>query len=155
MPKELTLDLGKGVTMKLALIPAGKFTMVSPDGEKDRSPNEGPHREVTISKAFYMGVYEVTQEQYQAVMGNNPSAFKDAKNPVEQVSWNDAVEFGKKLSAKTGKKVRLPTEAQGEYACRAGTKTRFGFGDKDADLGNYAWYGANSCLLYTSDAADE
>ncbi|MCY2930141.1 MAG: formylglycine-generating enzyme family protein [Planctomycetota bacterium] len=143
--KFITLELGKGVAMRLVLIPAGNFVMGSPGTEDDRLPNEGPQRVVTIIKPFYMGVFdEVTQDQYQTVMGNNPSAFKDAKNPVEQVSWNDAVEFDKKLSAKTGKKVRLPTEAQWEYACRAGTKTRFGFGDKDADLGNYAWSSANS-----------
>jgi eukaryotic-like serine/threonine-protein kinase len=143
-PKELTLYPGNKVTMKLALIPAGKFMMGSPETENGRVDSEGPHREVTISKRFYMGVYEVTQDQYEAVIGNNPSRFKDVENPVERVSWNDAVEFCKKLSAKTGKKVRLPTEAQWEYACRAGTNTRFGFGDKDADLGNYAWYSANS-----------
>ena len=93
-----------------------------------------------------MGVYEVTQEQYEAVMGTNPSMFKGPENPVEQVSWNDAVEFCKKLSTKTGKMVRLPTEAQWEYACRAGSKTAFGYGD-DADysnLGDYAWYTNNS-----------
>jgi len=138
--KELVLDLGNNVTMKLALIPAGKFIMGSPDSEKDRSTAEGPQREVTISKPFYMGVFEVTQEQYEQVMGKNPSAFKGAKNPVETVSWEDAVEFCKKLSAKTGKTVSLPTEAQWEYACRAGTKTRFGFGDADADLCKYGNY---------------
>jgi formylglycine-generating enzyme required for sulfatase activity len=87
-----------------------------------------------------MGVYEVTQEQYKAIMDKNPSNFKGAKNPVEWVSWDDAVEFCKKLSAKTGKTVRLPTEAEWEYACRAGTKTRFSFGDADADLHKYGNY---------------
>ncbi len=138
--KELTLDLGNKVTMKLALIPAGKFTMGSPDGEKDHQADESPQREVTISKPFYMGVHEVTQEQYEQIIGSNPSSFKGAKNPVETVSWDDAVEFCKKLSAKTGKTVSLPTEAQWEYACRAGTKTRFGFGDKDEDLYKYGNY---------------
>jgi len=87
-----------------------------------------------------MGVYEVTQEQYEQVIGKNPSIFKGAKNPVENVSWDDAVEFCKKLSQKTGKTVSLPTEARWEYACRAGTKTRFGFGDKDEDLCKYGNY---------------
>jgi len=138
------LDLGDGVMMKLALIPAGNFMMGSPDGEKDRVEDEGPRREVTISKPFYMGVTEVTQAQYEAVMGTNPSSFKGPENPVETVAWIDAVEFCRKLSAKTGQKVRLPTEAQWEYACRAGTKTRFGFGDDDDDLDVYAWYTANN-----------
>ncbi|MEI7836387.1 MAG: formylglycine-generating enzyme family protein, partial [Planctomycetota bacterium] len=135
-----TLDIGSGGMMELVLIPAGTFTMGSPDGENGRRPDEGPQREVTISKAFHMGVYEVTQEQYEAVMGKNPSEFKGAKNPVECVSWDDAVEFCKKLSAKTGKTVRLPTEAEWEYACRAGTKTGFSFGDDYADLHKYGNY---------------
>ncbi|MCY2928847.1 MAG: formylglycine-generating enzyme family protein [Planctomycetota bacterium] len=138
--KQLTLDLGKGIAMKLTLIPAGKFLMGSPAGEKDRNPAEGPQHEVAITKPFYMGVYEVTQAQYEAIMGKNPSVFKSAKNPVESVSWEDAVEFCKKLSQKTGKTVRLPTEAEWEYACRAGTKTRFSFGDADADLHKYGNY---------------
>lgn len=142
--EELTLDLGNNVKMKLALIPAGKFMMGSPDSERDRINNEGPQREVTLSQPFYTGVTEVTQEQYEALMGKNPSNFKGPTNPVEQVSWDDAVEFCKKLSEKTGKKVRLPTEAQWEYACRAGSKTRFAFGDNDSDLGDYAWYTSNS-----------
>jgi len=139
--KTLTLDLGKGVTMKLVLIPSGKFIMGSPDSEKDRRADEGPQHEVTISKPFYMGVFEVTQEQYEQIIGKNPSKFRGAKNPVEQVSWNGAVAFCQALSRKTGKTVRLPTEAQWEYACRAGTKTKFGFGDKDEELGEYAWWG--------------
>jgi len=142
--KELTLDLGRGVQIRFVLIPAGKFLMGSPDREKARLSNEGPQLEVTISKQFYMGVYEVTQEQYEAVMGTNPSGFKGSKFPVEQVSWDDAVEFCKKLSVKTGKTVRLPTEAEWEYACRAGSNARFCFGDDDSELGGYAWYGDNS-----------
>ena len=140
--KELTLDLGNNISMKLVLLPAGKFMMGSPDTEKDHERNEGPQHEVTISKPFYMGVYEVTQEQYEAVMGKNPSSFKGAQKPVETVFWNDAVEFCKKLSQKTGKTVSLPTEAQWEHACRAGSKTRFYYGnDNDhANLGDYAWY---------------
>ena len=142
--KELSLDLGNKVTMKLALIPAGMFLMGSPETEKDRHKIEGPQHEVTISKPFYMGVYPVTQEQYEQIMGKNPSHVKGAQSPIETVSWHDAVEFCKKVSQKTGKTVRLPTEAQWEYACRAGTKTRFSFGDKAEDLGDYAWYDGNS-----------
>jgi formylglycine-generating enzyme required for sulfatase activity len=126
---ETVLDLGNNVKMRLVLIPAGKFMMGSPATEAGRNSNEGPQNEVTLSKPFYMGVFEVTQEQYEQVMGVNPSYFKGAKNPVEQVYWDEAVEFCKKLSARTGKKVRLPTEAQWEYACRAGTTTAFHTGD--------------------------
>jgi formylglycine-generating enzyme required for sulfatase activity len=126
---EIVLDLGNSVKMRLVLIPAGKFMMGSPATEAGRSGNEGPQHEVTISKPFYMGVFEVTQEQYEQMMGVNPSSFKGAKNPVEMVSWEEAVEFCKKLSARTGKKVMLPTEAQWEYACRAGTTTAFHTGD--------------------------
>jgi len=133
-PKELTLDLGGGVAMKLVLISAGKFTM----GE-----GEDQH-EVTLSKPFYMGVTEVTQAQYQAVMGANPSDFKGETNPVDSVSWDNATEFCKKLYKKTRQAVRLPTEAEWEYACRAGSNTHFCFGDADEGLGDYAWYDANS-----------
>jgi formylglycine-generating enzyme required for sulfatase activity len=132
--KELNLDLGGGVTMNLVLIPAGKFMM----GEE-----KNPH-EVTISKPFYMGVTEVTQAQYQAVMGTNTSYFKGATNPVDTVSWNEVADFCKKLSEKTRQAVRLPAEAEWEYACRAGSKTGFCFGDADEGLGDYAWYRANS-----------
>jgi len=86
-----------------------------------------------------MGVTEVTQEQYQAVMGTNPSWYKGATNPVDGVSWNDATEFCKKLSEKTHQTVRLPTAAEWEYACRAGTQTAYSFGDDPSALGDYAW----------------
>jgi formylglycine-generating enzyme required for sulfatase activity len=141
--KEMTLDLG-GLKLELVQIPAGKFMMGSPLTEKGRpvmdGDNEQPH-EVTISKGFFIGKFTVTQEQYEKVMGKNPSTFKGAKNPVETVSWNEAQEFCKKLSALSGKTVRLPTEAEWEYACRAGTTTPFNTGgstEKDADAA--AWY---------------
>ena len=141
---DLTLDLGNDVTMKLVRIRPGKFMMGSPDSEQGHQSNEEPQHEVTISRPFFMGVTEVTQAQYKAVMGTNPSQFRNAANPVEGVSWNDATEFCKKLSEKTGKKVRLPTGAEWEYACRAGSKTRFFFGDAEAGLDDYAWYRDNS-----------
>ena len=142
-PKELTLDLGGGVKLDLVLISPGKFMMGSPAGEKDRSNDETQH-EVTLSKPFYIGKYAVTQEQYEKVMGANPSNFKGAKNPVETVSWDDAQDFCKKLSATSGKTVRLPTEAEREYACRAGSTTAFCFGDNENGLADYAWYASNS-----------
>jgi formylglycine-generating enzyme required for sulfatase activity len=137
LPMHLSLDLGKGVTMTLALIPAGEFLM---GGDTSRIYLE--HR-VVISKPFYMGIYDVTQEQYQQVMGTNPSEFPGAndlgsKNPVNYVTWDKAVEFCNKMSGITGRTVELPTEAQWEYACRAGTTTRFNTGDTiNADQANF------------------
>jgi formylglycine-generating enzyme required for sulfatase activity len=125
------------IGMKLVYIPPGEFMMGSNDGDSD----EKPVHKVRISKGFYMGVYEVTQAQWQAVMGTNPSNFKGDNLPVETVSWNDATEFCKKLSQKEGRTYRLPTEAEWEYACRADSNTRFCFGDNDSGLDDYAWYG--------------
>jgi formylglycine-generating enzyme required for sulfatase activity len=112
----------------MVLIPAGKFMMGSPASEKGRKDNETQH-EVILTKSFYMGMYEVTQEQYEAVMGDNQSTTKGAKLPVADVSWNDCQEFIKRLNAKTDGGYRLPTEAEWEYACRAGTTTAYSFGD--------------------------
>jgi len=113
--------LGKGITLDLVLIPAGKFVM--------GMLYETQH-DVTLAKPFYMGKYEVTQEQWEGVMGNNPSIeTKGAKLPVTDVSWEDCQEFIKKLNAKTKGGYRLPTEAEWEYACRAGTTTHYSFGD--------------------------
>ncbi|MBS1794308.1 MAG: formylglycine-generating enzyme family protein [Acidobacteria bacterium] len=114
--------------MEFVKIPAGSFTMGSPPGEKDREDNENQHR-VTIGRDFYLGKYEVTQAQWKAVMGSNPSIFKGDNLPVENVSWDDAQEFIKKLNAKGEGTYRLPTEAEWEYAARAGTTTAFSFGD--------------------------
>jgi formylglycine-generating enzyme required for sulfatase activity len=111
--------------------PAGTFQMGSPSSEKDRSDNETQHQ-VTLTQGFWMGETAVTQEMWQSVMGANPSRFKGAKNPVEQVSWDDCQKFIGKLNglgvAPSGFKFSLPTEAQWEYACRAGTTTPFSFG---------------------------
>jgi formylglycine-generating enzyme required for sulfatase activity len=137
----ITLDLGEQVAMKLTLIPAGKFVMGSPSDEAGRVEDEGPQREVTISKPFYMGIHEITQGQYEVIMGSNPAYFKGAIRPVERVSWEDATDFCERLSQKTGRKVTLPTEAQWEYACRAGSTTRFCFGDDEKHLAAYARYG--------------
>ena len=126
------------VELEMIAIPCGSFQMGSSDNDREK-----PIHKVNI-KSFYLGKYPITQEQYQAVMGTNPSNFKGAKRPVEKVSWHDAVEFCKKLSQKTGKKYRLPSEAEWEYACRARTQTKYHFGDDEKQLGNYAWYGDNS-----------
>jgi formylglycine-generating enzyme required for sulfatase activity len=118
--------------------------MGSPDSDPDASDFEKPQHQVKVN-SFAIGKYPVTQAQYEAVMGTNPSYFKNnPQNPVEKVSWNDAQAFCQKLSQITGKTYRLPTEAQWEYACRAGTTTRYYFGDNDNQLGDYAWYNGNS-----------
>jgi len=129
MPWREEEDLGKGVKLEMVLVPAGKFVMGSPKKEDCRNDNETQH-EVTITKPFYMGKYEVTQEQWEAVMGKNPSDTKGAKLPVTDVSWEDCQEFIKKLNGITKGKYRLPTEAEWEYACRAGTKAAYSFGDE-------------------------
>jgi formylglycine-generating enzyme required for sulfatase activity len=144
-PKELTVDLGNGVKLEMVLIPAGKFLMGSLDSDKNVEDNARPQHWVRITKPFYLGKYLVTQEQWEAVMGSNPSDFKGPKNPVETVSWDDCQEFLKKLNAKSGfgeGKFQFPSEAQWEYACRAGSKTRYYFGDGEFWLGDYAWYAA-------------
>jgi len=130
-------DLGGGIGLEMVEIPGGTFMMGSPESEAGRSKDEGPQHQVSVP-GFYMGKYEVTQAQYQAVMGANPSHFKGGNLPVEQVSWNDAVEFCKRLSQKTGREYRLPSEAEWEYAARANTTTPFAFGETvTPELVNY------------------
>lgn len=133
-PKEFTNSIG----MKFVWIKPGTFMMGSPKGEKERRDDETQHK-VTLTRGFYMGVYTVTQEQWQQVMGNNPSFFKGEKSlPVEQVSWNDCQVFIKKLRDKDKKQYRLPTEAEWEFCCRAGTTTPFYFGETiSTDQANY------------------
>ena len=141
-----TVDLGEKITLEIIAIPSGKFLMGTEDDEIERLCKkhkveyfraEKPQHEVTV-QAFYMGIYPVTQAQYQKIMGKNPSHFQGNDKPVEQVSWDEAVEFCKKLSKQTGKEYRLPTEAEWEYACRAGTTTAYYFGEKITDnLVNY------------------
>lgn len=143
---EAELVFTNSIGKKFVLIPAGTFMMGSPKAEPGRDSDEMQHR-VTISKAFDMQTTQVTQKQWKTVMGNNPSRFfKYGDNyPVEQVSWNDVQRFIKKLNRMDGGgKYRLPTEAEWEYACRAGSTGRFCFGDSDNELGSYAWYEANS-----------
>src|SRR5262245_37907136 len=129
------------IGMELVRIPAGEFMMGSDADRQD----EKPLHQVTISKPFYLGKYEVTQAQWQEVMGTNPSHFKgDPNRPVERVSWKMVQEFISKLNTREGHTLyRLPTEAEWEYAARAGSTTKYHFGDDDALLEQYAWYSKN------------
>ena len=164
------VDFGEGVKLEMVLVPAGKFMMgftkkelaelkveFQEDMEKAVKKelgkkeldlvdlgmsHQGKQHEVTLRKPCYMGKYEVTQEQYEAVMGKNPSEEKGAKLPVTDVSWKDCQEFIKKLNKKTNGGYRLPTESEWEYACRAGTTTAYSFGDKITPKNANYYYGA-------------
>ena len=141
-----TEDLGNGVQLEMVFIPGGTFLMGSPEGETGRSSDEGSQHLVRVS-AFWMGKYPVTQAQWKAVatlpkvqryLDLDPSRFKGADRPVEKVSWYEAVEFCQRLSKATGREYRLPSEAEWEYACRAGTTTPFYFGETiTGKLANY------------------
>ena len=131
---------GNSIGMKFTLIPAGEFYMGS-----EESDDEKPVHKVKIKNPVYLGTYPVTQAEWKAVMGHNSSDFKGDDLPVEQVSWDDVQEFIKKLNEKEGtNKYRLPSEAEWEYACRAGTTTRYSFGDDESKLCDYGWYDDNS-----------
>jgi formylglycine-generating enzyme required for sulfatase activity len=162
-PKEIVNSIG----MRLVLISAGEFTMGSPDSDPDAVAFQKPQHRVRITRPFCLGATEVTQGQYQAVTGANPSHFKGSEDlPVETVSWLDAIDYCNALSRKegltpfyrvqgetvevpdwNGTGYRLPTEAEWEYACRAGSTTRYSFGDDAAGLGAFAWYSGNSRTL--------
>jgi formylglycine-generating enzyme required for sulfatase activity len=139
-------DLGNGVTLDMVAIPGGTFLMGSPETEEGYSTDESPQHQVTV-QPFFMGKYPITQTQWQAVahlpqvnreLNPDPSYFKGANRPVEQVSWYECVEYVERLSQYTGRDYRLPSEAEWEYACRAGTTTPFHFGEIIVtDLANY------------------
>ena len=149
----LTVDLGNGVKMELVYIPAGSFRMGSRDSEQGRSDDEGRVHTVKLD-GFWMGKYEVTIEQYKAATDSSHLGdYHSWTEPVVLVSWNDATDFCRKLTGKVGRAsppatvgrtFRLPTEAEWEYACRAGSKTRFCFGGSEGELGDYAWHSGNS-----------
>lgn len=151
LPKEITNAVG----IKLILIPNGKFIRLQRSTGEDWDGDERKHQ-VTITQDFYLGATEVTQVQYQTVMGSNPSFYQgdevegdSSQHPVETVSWHDAVEFCKRLSELPGEKqagrvYRLPTEAEWEYACRAGTEFSENFGFECSEFGEYAWHQENA-----------
>jgi formylglycine-generating enzyme required for sulfatase activity len=133
------------IGIEFVLIPAGEFEMGSPFKEKDEFPYECPAHKIAIKQSFYMGKSPVTQKQWKKITGKNPSHFKGEDRPVEMVAWNEVQKFVKKLNEKEHTdKYRLPSEAEWEYACRAGTETRYYFGDDWSKLNEYAWYAENS-----------
>jgi formylglycine-generating enzyme required for sulfatase activity len=139
-------EITNSVGIKFTLISSGEFTMGVNLNFESGADVETPQRRVTISRPFYMGVYEVTQSEWMSVMGGaNPSEFKGRTLPVESVSWDDASSFVRKLNQKEGTdKYRLPTEAEWEYSARAGTTSAYFFGDGAGSLGTYAWFKDNS-----------
>lgn len=143
----INVTAGKGVQLSMRLIPGGTFYMGSSASDRNRNVNEGPQHQVTINKAFYIGVQEVTQAQWEAVMGTRPSRFGyNPDYPVDSVSWDDCQRFIQKLNTMGLGTYRLPTEAEWEYVCRAGSATRFPWGE-DSDftqIMDYAWFGSNS-----------
>lgn len=131
------------IGMKLAWIPPGSFTMGSPESERGRTANETP-RTVTVAQGFRLGVTEVTQKQWREIMGSDPSYFKGDQLPVEHVTWHEAAEFCRRLGEKEGRHYRLPTEAEWEYACRAGSTAAYSTGKDEAALAEAGWYQRNS-----------
>jgi formylglycine-generating enzyme required for sulfatase activity len=143
LPPAKLPTIRNSIGIELKLLPAGSFTMGQAGGDSDETPHQ-----VTLTKPFYIGVYEVTNAQWKQVMGNVPSNWKNDDRPVEQVSWEDAMEFCKKLSAlpeerDAGRIYRLPTEAEWEYACRARAATKYSFGEDESMLGGYGWFNGN------------
>ena len=137
-----TVDLGEGVKMEFVLIHPGTFQMGA-----EKNPEEKPPHPVTIMTPFYLGKYLVTQEQWEKVMGSNPSEFKGAKYPVDSVSWNDCQSLLAKLKQTWPELTfRLPAEAEWEYACRAGTTTEYNFGESEIASDEFAWNRKNSGL---------
>jgi formylglycine-generating enzyme required for sulfatase activity len=137
LPVTLTLELGTNVTMEFVPISAGKFIMGSVE--------DPPAHPVVITAPFYLGKYAVTQAQWLAVMGSNPAHFKENNElPVEMVTWVDCVIFCQRLSILTGHPARLPAEAEWEYACRAGSRSAYFFGEDKEKLDGYGWYRNNA-----------
>ena len=147
LPQAASRRVTNSIGIRLKLLPAGRFTMGQSPVTLGRSWIGSC--DVTLTKPFYIGVYEVTNAQWKRVMGSVPSKWKDDDSPVAEVSWDEAVEFCLELSAlpeerKAGRLYRLPTEAEWEYACRAGTTTEWSFGDDESLLGEYGWFEGNS-----------
>jgi formylglycine-generating enzyme required for sulfatase activity len=144
-PESKRITLPGGIAMEFVRIHLGSFLMGSEDAEFGRAADEGPRRKVRISRPFFLGRFEVTQAQWKAVMGNNPSAFRLQPHadrlPADMITWNDAMDFVSKINQLGIGRFRLPTEAEWEYACRAGTTTPYYWGNdrSQATLSKYAW----------------
>ena len=147
---EVTVDLPGAVTMDFVWIEPGTFLMGSPDSDPYAAPAQKPQHEVTITRGFYLGKYEITQGEWEAVMGTRPWSGQryvreNPDHPAVYISWEEVQEFIQRLNTAAGEELyRLPTEAEWEYACRAGTTTRWSFGDDESQLGEYAWYRGNA-----------
>ncbi|MDN5308710.1 MAG: hypothetical protein PWP14_104 [Methanolobus sp.] len=138
--KRPAASVKNSIGMQFMLIPP-----CEPRTDQNEYTDEGAACEIAVSKPFYLGKYPVTQMEWKEVMGSDPSCFEGDDRPVECVSWKDVLDFIRKLNENEGiGKYRLPTEDEWEYACRAGTATRYSFGDADSELGEYAWYYRNS-----------
>jgi len=138
------VELKPGVSMDMVMIPPGTFWMGSPSSEPGRYSDEGPRHQVRLTRAFWFGLTPLTQRQWEAITGNNPSRFVGPDHPVECVSWFECVQYCRLLSEHTGHQFRLPTEAEWEYACRAGTLSAFHIGPTESELAFCGWYHANT-----------
>lgn len=142
------LSLGAGMFLELILIPAGEFLMGARADDPIHETYRGPQHRVVIPQPFYLGKFPVTQRQWQAVMDTNPARFQNRPDhPIEYVSWEECVTFCQRVTALTGRSVRLPSEAEWEYACRAGSETAYSFGNEVSLLDQYGWYRANSAMV--------
>ena len=148
--KTLTATLRNGVSLEFVWIEPGTFMMGSPASEPGRGSDEGPRHPVTLTKGFYLGKDLITQGQWSAVMGTQPWSGRKyvqphPDNPAVYISWNDLQELVAELNGEAGEALyRLPSEAEWEYACRAGTSTRWSFGDDEGKLRDHAWYESNA-----------
>lgn len=141
--REISFRVGRAV-FSLKKIPPGEFDLGSPATDAMAEKSEMPLQHIRITKAFYMGTVEVTQLQYHEIIGSHTTRFKGDSLPIEDITYSEAIEFCEELSRLLGMKVTLPTEAQWEYACRAGSHFRFCLGDEETDLQRMAWYDTNS-----------
>jgi uncharacterized protein (TIGR02996 family) len=139
----LTLQIAATEHLHAALIPPGSFYLGSKEGEQQQPRDERPRRQVTLTRPFYLGIYPVTQAQWWAVQHRQPSHFQGMSRPVDQVSWADCQSFCQRLSRKTGRRVRLPSEAEWEFACRAGTQTAFSGGEGLESMERCGWCGGS------------
>ena len=140
----ITIPVKDGICIEMVKVEGGTFMMGATSEMKNPNSNEKPVHQVTLTNDYYMGKYEVTQALWQAVMGSNPSNFKGDNLPVETVNWNDCQEFISKLNSLTGRKFRLPTEAEWEYAARGGKKSRGYQYSGSSNISDVAWYDENS-----------